>query len=138
MSDDLAARVVLVVVMVATGVVLLATARAGADGRLRRNGLVGIRTPATMASDEAWRAGHVAAEPATRWAGWVAIASGVPALLPVAVGVGVGSVLAGSAAVLALVVRGAVVAGRAARAADGTGAAGRGEVAREPVRGHEA
>lgn len=116
MSDDLAARAVLVVVMAGTGVGLLAMARSAADGRLRRNGLVGIRTAATMASDEAWLAGHVAAERPSRWAGWAAIVAAVPALLPVDVGVGIAASLAGCAVVLTLVVRAAVVAGRAARA----------------------
>ncbi|MEU8762721.1 SdpI family protein [Streptomyces sp. NPDC048659] len=34
-----------------------------AHGRIRRNSAVGIRTKATMASDEAWYAGHAAASP---------------------------------------------------------------------------
>ncbi|MEP7159875.1 MAG: SdpI family protein [Dermatophilaceae bacterium] len=36
---------------------------AGASGRLTANASMGIRTPATVASHEAWRAGHRAAWP---------------------------------------------------------------------------
>ena len=32
-------------------------------GRPRRNPVAGVRTPATLSSDEAWRAGHRAAQP---------------------------------------------------------------------------
>lgn len=36
-------------------------AKRGAEGRLRRGGMVGIRIPETNASDAAWLAGHRAA-----------------------------------------------------------------------------
>lgn len=36
------------------------------NGNLERNGLIGIRTPATLQSDAAWEAGHRAAAPALR------------------------------------------------------------------------
>ncbi|PPF86677.1 hypothetical protein C5E07_01280 [Pseudoclavibacter sp. RFBJ3] len=46
------------------------TVRWGADGRLDRWGYAGLRTAATRASDEAWRAGHEAAlRPANTGAG---------------------------------------------------------------------
>ncbi len=46
---------------------------AGATGRLTANASMGLRTPATVASHEAWRAGHRAAWP---WAlGLAAIAA---------------------------------------------------------------
>lgn len=38
--------------------------KAAASGKLARNGFAGIRIPSTMASDEAWAAGHRAAIPA--------------------------------------------------------------------------
>lgn len=43
------------------GLLVWVVARAAASGRLGRNGVVGIRTRATQASDEAWRAAHAAA-----------------------------------------------------------------------------
>lgn len=118
MDEDFWGRAVLVVVMVGTGWLLIWMARAAADGRLRRNQWAGIRIPSTMASDEAWLAGHRAAEAPTRWAGWVAIVSGLLALFPipleaVALGVGVACLV-----LLALVLHGARLAGRAARAAE--------------------
>ena len=61
-------------------------ARAGERGDLPRNGLVGIRTSATRASDRAWAAGHrAAAGPARTMAQVVvglAVALAASALLP--------------------------------------------------------
>ncbi|OUD83798.1 hypothetical protein CMMCAS02_12805 [Clavibacter michiganensis subsp. michiganensis] len=42
---------------------ILGTTQLAAWGLLKRNGWIGIRTRPLMASDEAWRAGHVAALP---------------------------------------------------------------------------
>jgi hypothetical protein len=49
--------------LVVVGLLVPWTAYAGARGRLGRNGMVGTRTAATMASDAAWRAGHHAMIP---------------------------------------------------------------------------
>jgi uncharacterized membrane protein len=43
--------------------VCIVTTYCAAAGKLRRNQIAGIRLPATMASDAAWRAGHRAAIP---------------------------------------------------------------------------
>ena len=91
-----------------------------ATERLRRNGIVGMRTRATMASDAAWYAAHRA----SAWS--IAVA----ALIFLAVGVWlvtVGpneattttAVLVSSLVVLAVVVIGGVQADRAARAVVG-------------------
>ena len=73
-----------------------------AGGLLRRNHWVGIRTPATMSSDAAWRAAHAAAR------GW-AVASGAVIALS---GLGVLLVAAlGSTGLLAAVAVGGAVLG---------------------------
>lgn len=115
MDSDAVARVVLFVTMVGTGWLLIWMARAAADGRLGRNQVAGIRIPSTMRSDAAWLAGHRAAENPTRLAGWVAIASAVPALLPVSVEAMAVTVGVGCLVLLALVVHAARLAGQAAR-----------------------
>jgi len=46
------------VAMVAVAVLAFWTARRGAAGTLPRNDVIGIRTGATRASDEAWIAAH--------------------------------------------------------------------------------
>jgi hypothetical protein len=51
------------------GAIVVAVGRMAAMGRLPRNVLVGIRIPSTMRSDEAWRAGHLAAASALTAAG---------------------------------------------------------------------
>lgn len=47
------------------------------DRKLARNAAIGIRTRHTLASDDAWLAGHQQAAPlvaAASWAGWAALA----------------------------------------------------------------
>ncbi|RIJ51372.1 SdpI family protein [Clavibacter lycopersici] len=64
---------------------ILGTTQLAAWGVLRRNGWIGIRTRPLMASDEAWRAGHLAALPALR-----------STCLPVAIGGVIGGIAAGA------------------------------------------
>lgn len=49
-------------VTTAAGVFVRELARKAARGELERNRVAGMRTKATLASDEAWLAGHIAAE----------------------------------------------------------------------------
>lgn len=114
MNDDLAARIILFVVMVGSGILLVWVARATASGRLKRNPIAGIRIPRTMVSDEAWLAAHIRAKRAMTLAGLASVASGLCALLPVSAPVLATTVLVGCGAMLGLVLHAARVGGRAA------------------------
>jgi uncharacterized membrane protein len=121
MSDDLLARAVIFIVMVSAGGVILWTAQAAASGRLGRNSVSGIRLPVTMASDKAWLVAHQAARRPTAIAGWIAIASAAPALLPLPLEFVVASTLVGAVTMLVLVLHGAAVGARAAYALEDEG-----------------
>ncbi|MEV4257973.1 SdpI family protein [Spirillospora sp. NPDC049652] len=62
------------IVLAAAGLIILASGLASASGRLRRNGVVGIRTRTSMSSDEAWDIVHRAGGP------WL-VASGLAMLI---------------------------------------------------------
>ena len=115
MDDDLGARILLLVVMTAAGVLLIWVAHAAASGRIKRNPIAGIRTAATMESDQAWLAAHVRAKPATVRAGIAAIVSGLAALPPLPTPVSAAVVVVGCAVMLAFVLHGARIGSRAAR-----------------------
>jgi len=101
-----------------------------ASGDLGRNSAIGIRTKATMASDDAWEAGHAAAAPmltvthlTAYTAGAITLVIGVASTMtdvgrPVAIAVP----LCGVGAVLTLLVMAASKANSAARAAGNSGA----------------
>jgi SdpI/YfhL protein family len=99
------------------GVVATTTARA-ASGTLRRNQWTGIRTPSTMRSDQAWMAGHHAAQRLTP----LFFANAVAACALLALGVGLRwsmvlmTVIAVStfATLIAIAIYAAIAAGRAA------------------------
>lgn len=59
------------------GVIVVGLGRLAASGRLPRNLIAGIRLPSTMRSDEAWRAGHLAAASALTAAGFGPVAVAV-------------------------------------------------------------
>ena len=99
-----------------SGGLLVWMAGAAASGRLGRNSIAGIRLASTMSSDEAWLVAHQRAKRPTQSAGWAAIASSLPAVLPVAMPVVAGSVIIGAVAMLAFVLYAAAVGSRAARA----------------------
>lgn len=82
MDDLLVARIVLGSLMIGSGSLLWWVARATASGRLGRNKVAGIRVPATLASDEAWRAAHQRAERPTLVGAALAGLSGVAAFVP--------------------------------------------------------
>ncbi|GAA3532714.1 hypothetical protein AFL01nite_19300 [Aeromicrobium flavum] len=119
MTEELLARVVLSAVMLGTGSLLWWMARAAASGRLKRNAYAGIRTGSTMASDEAWLAAHQRAEHPTIRAAVCAFLAGLAPVLPIGENVLLAVVLVGAALILGFVIHGAIVGGRAARAASG-------------------
>jgi uncharacterized membrane protein len=107
-------------------VVVIATSRLAANGRLPRNQWVGIRSPSTMRSDAAWVAAHRAALRLTPLylvitavvcaaVVWAALYLSTPGVV-ITVGMG------GFAAFIAALIYTAVIAGKAAKSADdGTG-----------------
>jgi hypothetical protein len=97
---------------------LIAIDWAAAKGRLRRNQFVGIRTPSTMRSDHAWIAGHRAALRLTPVHALTGLAV-VIAILVTRTVAGLNIVGVGGASVFVVVALfTAVVAGRAAKAAE--------------------
>lgn len=71
----------LVFCLLLLGGLFLTIARMGAAGTLRRNGLVGIRTTATMRSDAAWYAAHRAIAPVLRICAWAQIVGAAVVLI---------------------------------------------------------
>lgn len=69
--------VVVGVALAVAGLVILLVGKLANDGRIGRNHLLGIRTKATMASNDAWRAAHEAAWPSLFWAGITATVIGL-------------------------------------------------------------
>ncbi|GLD00578.1 hypothetical protein Mkiyose1088_24440 [Mycobacterium kiyosense] len=90
-----------------------------ASGLLPRNQIAGIRIPSVMASDTAWRAGHRAAIPVIWLTAPVALAGTVVAAMIPNPGLAGLPVLASCALSIAILIRSAVVANRAARRAGG-------------------
>jgi hypothetical protein len=82
--ETVVAGIVLGVVLVGSGVVVERIARRASSGTLLRNGLAGVRTKATMASDEAWLEAHQRAEGPTRIGGIACAVAGLVDLAMVA------------------------------------------------------
>ncbi len=62
MSDDVMMALLMFGALIVIDAAMVGVCIVGSQPDARRNGLVGIRLPATMASDEAWVAGHAAAK----------------------------------------------------------------------------
>jgi uncharacterized membrane protein len=109
--------VVVVVVLVGATVAVREVTRAAARGTLRPNQLAGMRTPATLASPEAWQAAHRAAQPVTdrtASATLVAVVAAVAAAVVGDPGWAFGLVLVSTLVLLAGTIAGGVVAHREA------------------------
>lgn len=107
--------------------------RSAAEGETGPNALVGIRVPATMASEEAWVAGHRAALGPSRLIGWLGVPCAVlltaSAFLPQGEAPHWISVVLFVVGYVVIVLGGAlwctIVASRAARAAESADQVGR-------------
>lgn len=73
----MAPTLILAPLLVLAGALLVAVAVLGARSRLRRNRWIGVRTPATLASDAAFAIANRAAAAPTGAAGAVAVVGGV-------------------------------------------------------------
>ncbi|SEF01134.1 SdpI family protein [Ruania alba] len=118
--------------VVATGLLLVVLARRAAHGRIRRNPIAGIRTAATMASDEAWLAAHRAGESLTALGGWVFVATGAVTTAGTRLGAAevawpAAVLIGGVLLALCAVVAGGIRGHRAARAMEGINSPGGGE-----------
>ncbi len=102
-------------VMIGAGVLVIWVAVRAADGRLSRNPLAGVRTRATMASDEAWLAGHQAARNLTVAGGAVSVLAGVLLLFRPSNALGFAVLMVASGLLVALVIGGGYVGDRAAK-----------------------
>lgn len=116
MDDVGGARWVVAAVLIVAGAVVWWIGHLSADDRLRRNRLAGIRTPTTLASDDAWYAAQRAG------AGWTKVGGIASALGGVAVAIFADDgptlgvlVIVISVLTVSAVVGGAVVGVRAAR-----------------------
>jgi uncharacterized membrane protein len=98
--------------------------RAAAAGRIRANAALGLRTPATTASEKAWEEGHRAALPVLRplclVAGVLALAGALAGSWPP---LGVAMILTAAAFLVGAAVIGGVIAHRAARSVEAAGRA---------------
>ena len=102
------------VILALAGLVVIGVAIRGWQGRLPRNFVAGVRTPATMRSDEAFQIANKVAAPLAVAGGAVMVAGGVVgAVLPGRAGGP--TVLATVLVAVVLIVIGAVQGARAAR-----------------------
>ncbi len=106
---------VLTTVLVGSGLLLVWIGRQSTAGTLKRNRLAGIHTRATLASDEAWRAAHLAGGPAMTWAGVVSTIAGLVFLSRPSNTIGLVILIAAMAVMLTLVAVSAVKGQRAAK-----------------------
>ena len=116
MNEDQAGALLAGVLLALASVGVWCVVVGAAAGRIKNNGALGLRTPATMRSEEAWEAGHRAAlfvvKPLCVWAGIAAVAGAVLGSWPPA---GIVLVLISAGLLVAGTVGGGVVAHRAAR-----------------------
>ncbi|MGW8381101.1 SdpI family protein [Streptomyces sp. ODS28] len=119
-GPDTLSRAVLAVVFGACGLLIGVIGRLGADGRLRRNRIAGIRTRRSLADEESWRTVHRAAAPWSYASGAALLLGGTGAVPARSGEVWVATVLGGTALSVALALVGTWSGHRALdRARDG-------------------
>lgn len=101
------------------GALILWLASACRRGTLKRNPVLGVRTPSTLRSDEAWIAAHRAGAPQLAIGGWGVIVAGLVAAAFLIAGHPVPgvplAVVLGFAWMLGWLIASGIVAGRVAR-----------------------
>ena len=80
-ADSLATGAVAASVLAPAGIALLLLARSMSRGTLPLNRFVGIRTPMTLRSPQAWRVGHLAGARATALGGAAFLAGAASAIV---------------------------------------------------------
>ncbi len=100
--------------LIAAGVILLVVALRSRNGRLPRNWVVGIRTKATLADNVLWVRAQQAAAGSLLAGSVGTMLAGAVVLLRPSNGMGVGVTACGVAWLLFFVIRGTVLANRAA------------------------
>ena len=88
-GDALVPMSITLVVLVSVGFFTIAIAKRLADGRIRKNWLMGIRTRTTLTSDATWAAAQQAGERDLTRSGWASLITG-PAALLIGLAVGAG------------------------------------------------
>ena len=116
MTEDQLGALIAGVLIASASWGLWRVAVAAASGRIRANAALGLRTPATTASEEAWEEGHRAALPVVRplclTAGALALAGALAGSWPP---LGAALVLVAAAFLVGAAVSGGVIAHRAAQ-----------------------
>lgn len=116
MSEDQAGALVSGVLLAAATLGVWWVVAAGADGRLGVNHWMGMRTSATMSSQDAWQAGHRAALPIVKPSCLAAaVVAGAGAVLGFRPPLGVVLMLVAAGLMLVGTIAGGVAAHRAAR-----------------------
>lgn len=83
MADVVIVRVVTIPLVLVASVVALKVASAAAEGRIAKNNVVGLRTPYTLSSEEAWRDVHRRTLPILRWVPAAVLALSTLSLVPI-------------------------------------------------------
>jgi len=111
------AALFLAVLLTASGIGLMMVGRRAAQGRLRRNRWVGIRTTLTLLSDAAWDAAHLAGGSKLSVAGYGLLVAGPLMLTNPTNGVGATIVFSGLGWMLIWILVAGVIGTRAAEQA---------------------